>query len=285
MSEILVGVDESEQSTAAVTWAAEEAGRMGAGLRLVNAAGPWLLAESDDPRVREARAWLSQDGRDALERAAAHARGIARGAAIRTEQLPGQPAGLLVEQGRAASMIVVGSHGAGRLTGAFLGSVALQVATHATVPAVVVREPGSIPYAEILVGVDGSPASDRAIDFACDVAERRGARLRALLVLDEPLPVGGGALVPPLDESDAADRERQLAEAVAGRRERHPDLEIVPEIVAGRPARVLAGASARADLLVVGSRGRGGFAGLLLGSVGQAMLNRAHCPVAVVHPA
>ncbi|MFC0042343.1 universal stress protein [Actinomadura rayongensis] len=284
MNEILVGVDESEQSTAAVAWAAAEAERAGARLRLVNVAGAWLLADSNDPRVREARTWLAQGGRDALERCAAHARSVARDVEVRVEQLPGQPAGVLVDEGRAALMTVVGSHGAGRLTGAFLGSVASQVAAHTTVPAVVVREPGSFPYGEVLVGVDGSPTSARAIDVACAIAARRGARLRALLVFDEPLPVGGGALVPPVDEPDAADRERALAEALAGRQEHHPDLEIVQEVVAGRPARVLAGASARADLLVVGSRGRGGFTGLLLGSVGQAMLHRAHCPVAVVPP-
>ncbi|POM27381.1 MSMEI_3859-like Universal stress protein [Actinomadura rubteroloni] len=285
MNEILVGVDESEQSTAAVAWAAAEAGRAGARLRLVNVAGPWLLADSGDPRVREARSWLLQGGRDALERCAAHARSVAHDLEVRVGQLPGQPAGVLVEEGRGALMVVVGSHGAGRLTGVFLGSVASQIASHTAVPAVVVREQGSFSYGEVLVGVDGSPTSDRAIDVACAIAARRGARLRALLVFDEPLPVGGGALIPPVDEPDAADRERALAEALAGRQEHHPDLEIVQEVVAGRPARVLAGASARADLLVVGSRGRGGFTGLLLGSVGQAMLHRAHCPVAVVPPA
>ncbi|WP_018653222.1 universal stress protein [Actinomadura flavalba] len=286
INEILVGIDESEQSTAAVLWAAEEAGRRGATLRIVNVAGPWLEWESSDARVLEAREWLARGGQNALERVAAAARERVPGLEVVTEQAPGQPAGVLVERGANALMTVVGSHGVGRLAGALVGSVAFQVVTHARGPAVVVQHHGGAAYGEVAVAVDGSEVAAAAIDFAFEAASLRGARLRAVLAWEEPMPLGGAALGPIIYEAyeDGSVQERELAEALAGRRERYPDVEVVAEVVPGRPVRVLTGVSARADLLVLGSRGRGGFKGLLLGSVGQAMVNRSHCPLAIVHP-
>ncbi|MEU8801045.1 universal stress protein [Spirillospora sp. NPDC048819] len=139
-------------------------------------------------------------------------------------------------------------------------------------------------HGEIVVGVDGAPAGTDAIGFAFEEASIREVRLRALLAWTSPVSTGPGDMQPLVYDREllAADEERLLAESLAGWRTKYPDVDIVPGSVRGRAARVLAEASTHADQLVVGSRGRGGFAGLPFGSVGHAMLHRAHCPVAIV---
>jgi len=185
-----------------------------------------------------------------------------------------------------AAVLVLGDRGAGGLARLTAGSVAVHVATHAECPVVVVREPG--PAASdmpVVLGVDGSSAEtgetgEASVAFAFDAAARRQVPLVAVhawrdLMIDPGLEAA-------LD-LDAVDEHEILAERLAGWAEKYPEVPVQSRVVRGRAARALVDASARAQLVVVGSRGRNGLAGILLGSVSRAVLLHAHCPVAVVH--
>ncbi|MFI6360065.1 universal stress protein [Streptomyces sp. NPDC050743] len=159
--------------------------------------------------------------------------------------------------------------------------MAVPVIAHAHCPVIVVREAEHVtqqpPF--LVVGVDGSPDSKTAVDYAFEEAASRGAGLRALYVWHPPLL---GAL-----DEQAAQQEcrRLLSETVAGRGAAYPDVELHHEVVRGHPVKVLIEASTHVLGLVVGSRGLGGFTGLLLGSVSQGVLYHALCPVMVgPHP-
>lgn len=139
----------------------------------------------------------------------------------------------------------------------------------------------------VLLGVDGSPAGADAVDFAFAEAALRGAGLLALHAWTPwhtPVPPPQDPAVPYAGEPGelARTEERLVAEAIAGRRETHPGVEVRTKAVRGGTRETLIEASRTAQLLVVGARGRSGFAGLVLGSVSQALLHHAHCPVAVV---
>ncbi|MEV0665799.1 universal stress protein [Actinomadura luteofluorescens] len=284
MNRIIVGDDGSEPSLLAVDWAADEAARRGASLHVVYVVTPWLFDVPTDPDAARVREQLLDGGRDIVELAVARARDRVPGLEVTGEQTGGQPAKVLVEQARDALMVVTGSRGSGGLSGLLLGSVAMQVATHAACPVVVARAPNADPRGDVVVGVDGSPAGADAIGFAFEEASVRRVRLRALTAWTHPVPSGRGDMQPLVYDRAvvAAEEERVLAESLAGWWSKYPDVDVVSEAVNGRAAKVLAGASVHAGLLVVGSRGHGGFGGLLLGSVGHAMLLRAHCPVAIV---
>ncbi|QXJ22638.1 universal stress protein [Actinomadura graeca] len=289
MNQIIVGVDGSEQSLAATRWAADEARRRNAALRVVYVVTPWLFDVPVDPRAGAVRAWLLKGGEEIVDRAVAAARENAPGAEVTGVQKGGHATEVLIDEARDALMLVAGTRGTGTLAGLALGSVSLQIASHARRPTVIVREvapqeSGPASGGGIVVGVDGSPGSAAALGFAFEEAAARGAGVRAVLAWTHPASAAPEELRPSAFDAEAlaGEHERVLAEALAGWRERFPDVSVEREVVHQRTVRALADASAGADLLVVGSRGRGGFAGLLLGSVGRAMLHRAHCPVAVV---
>jgi nucleotide-binding universal stress UspA family protein len=182
---------------------------------------------------------------------------------------------------------VIGDRGLGGVTGLLVGSVATALAAHAESPVVVVRANGidelPDPSAPIVVGVDGSPVSEAALAFAYEAAAARGVPLVAVHtwwdVFVDP------AVAPLLDWDAIASDERQvLAERLAGWSEKYPDVSVQPVILRDRPAHALVEQSRRAQLVVIGSRGRGGFTGLLLGLVSHAVLHRAPCPVAIIRP-
>jgi nucleotide-binding universal stress UspA family protein len=194
--------------------------------------------------------------------------------AIETELKVGSAAQVLLDRARAAAMVVVGARGARPIARWPLGSTARQVVTHTSVPAVVVREPERAERGEVAVGVDGSNANQPAVRFALEEAALRKARLRIVHAWSRGSSSGPDA-VQPQDHDPVIFADEEW-------RSEFPEVEVLFELVRGRPARILAGASARSDLLVVGTRGRGGFPGLRLGSVSRATLNTAYCPVAVV---
>lgn len=284
MSVIIVGTDGSPHSMRAVEWAAGEAALRGASLRIVHAVAPWLHDENVDPRLVPVREWLLAGGQEAIGAAVEAARTRAPGLDVDGEVVPGGAARTLLERARDASLIVLGSHGAGTVAGLLLGSTALQVVAHTPVPAVVVRHVEPVARQEIALGVDGLPVGEPALAFAFEEAALRGARLRAVHVWADPGTVGFGSMTPLVYNPEwvAAEHERRLNDALAVWREKYPDVQVVTDVVHGRPVRILAGVSARADLLIVGTRGRGGFAGLLLGSVSHGLLHHAHCPLAVI---
>jgi nucleotide-binding universal stress UspA family protein len=284
---VLVGLDASEPARDAVRWGAREALARNAPLHLVTAFGWMPVHDEDDPfqlppHQRDA---LRADAERALAAAAREAARVAPGVEVTTELHTGTPAGLLVEASRTARVLVVGHRGAGGFATLLLGSVSGAVAAHAACPVVVVRGPGdgaAPPDAgPVVVGVDGSPASETALAFAVDAAVRRGAPLVAVHAWDEiGFDMTIATQVDPAGE--LAKQQALVAERLAPWHDKHPDLPIERVVVHDHPARVLRDRSAGAALLVVGSRGRGGFAGLLLGSVSQDLLRHAQCPVAVV---
>ncbi|MEV5705007.1 universal stress protein [Actinoallomurus sp. NPDC052274] len=284
MSEIIVGTDGSDQSLRAVEWAADEAVRRALPLRIVLAEAEWMYDTPVDPRLGAVREWLLTGGRDLLARAVSTARERVPGVMVQAETAPGQVARVLLSKAGNAAMIVLGGHGMGAATGLLLGSTTLQVVTHARVPTVVVRDLEPAVRREVVVGVDGSAVGEPAVGFAFEEAALRKARLRALHVWSHPASRGPGDMQPLVyDPQIVAEEELRLVEtSLATWQDKFPEVEVVFDVEHGRPARILAGASARADLLVVGTRGRGGFSGLLLGSVSHALLHRAHCPLAVV---
>ncbi|SCL46494.1 Nucleotide-binding universal stress protein, UspA family [Micromonospora citrea] len=229
----------------------------------------------------------TEDGQKMLEQAAADLAERWPGLTVEVRQVAGGPGATLVEESRRAELVVVGSRGLGGFAGLLLGSVGTQVASHAHCPVLVVRpaeEP--IPVAgPVLVGVDGSEPAELAVGYAADEATRRGTGL----VLAHVRPPDGERRVPDevTETGSAAHAESAglLATAAAAVRGSHPGLPVEERVLsAAKPEQALIEASGDAALVVVGSRGRGGFAGLLLGSVSQALVQHAHCPVLVARP-
>ncbi|BCJ57115.1 hypothetical protein Jiend_05370 [Micromonospora endophytica] len=217
----------------------------------------------------------SEDGRKMLEQSAAELAERWPGLSIEVRQVAGGPGATLVEESRRAELVVVGSRGLGGFAGLLLGSVGTQVAAHAHCPVLVVRPPDRPVPTEgpVLVGVDGSEPAELAVGYGAEEAARRGTEL---------------VLVHVADERDAAEdgaAAALLATAAAAVRGSHPDLVVTERLLtAAKPDQALIEASGEAALVVAGSRGRGGFTGLLLGSVGQALVHHARCPVLVAHP-
>jgi nucleotide-binding universal stress UspA family protein len=189
---------------------------------------------------------------------------------------------LLAEAERAA-LVVLGDRGLGGFTGLLVGAIAVQVAAHAPGPVLVAR--GTLREAgPVVVGVDGSEGSELALEFGFEESAARGAELVAVRAFPGRVPPEVESELPLIYDADDVRREesRQLAELLTRHRDRFPEVPVTERVRSGRAARTLVEASADAQLVVVGARGRGGFAGLLLGSVSQAVLHHTRCPVAIV---
>jgi nucleotide-binding universal stress UspA family protein len=276
---VIVGIDGSVASMAAGEYAADEAMRRKAPLRILYA---------HDRRTSmgvHSRAELHPTSRilEALEAFVERARIRAPTVDVAVDVLLGKPGLTLVERSRDAQLLVVGNAGRG---GAVLGSVAGHVARHAVSPVIVHRAVGAGASSQsVLVGVDGSPVSEDAARFAFDEAEMRGVGLEAVLVwTNSPGTDPAGVHSVAYDYAEArAEAERMLAEQIAGLLGEHADVRVTRDVFHGfDPVRTLLDLSRRAQLVVIGSRGRGGMARLLLGSVSHALVSRASCPVAVV---
>ncbi|MFE7172796.1 universal stress protein [Streptomyces sp. NPDC057616] len=283
---ITAGVDGTEESLAALDWAAREAVRRGCALRVVQA---WRFQpyEAIDAADQETQAgWV----RDALDEAV-------RGVAARnphlevvTDVVAGDPAETLVAAAAETEMLVLGSRGHGPVVGFLLGSVGQQVIAGATRPVVLVRagdQPtGEAGGREIVVGQQGEPEdSAETLRFAFETAAARGAGLRAVRAWSLP-PVfayspGSMAL---LDEAGGLEpfEKKALAAALQPWREEFPDVPVVEHVEIGSAGQVLLSVAARAQLMVVGRRARRTAVGARIGSVAHGVLHHAPCPVAVV---
>jgi nucleotide-binding universal stress UspA family protein len=197
----------------------------------------------------------------------------------------GRPAAVLAEVAEGAELVVVGASGHTALPRMLLGSTAAELAHRCELPVVVVRDGEESPRGgRVVVGVDGSGTSARAIEFAFDFAARHGAELVAVHAWSD-LPMDALAPVRVWDENMPAIRdqgERLLAESLAGPAERYPNVTVHRTVSFEPPSRALAAQAEEATLLVVGSHGRGALRRVLLGSVSHAMIYHAPCPVAVV---
>ena len=275
---IVTGVDGSEESLRAVTWAAQEAELRHEPLVIV-----CVLPPLPWPTSPESVPVLTTAAREGSERALATAveRAKEQVAALKVEAelLPGRPGRVLAECAAAASMLVVSSSGADGFAPTIPGSVSRYVAAHAPCPVVVVCGENTAVHREVVVGVSDPdlPDAAAALRFAFAEAALRGARLVAVNAWYWSVP---GSRPDPAQVPD--DAARHLAGALAAYRSSYPGLEVSQDVVTAHPGRVLAGASARADLVVLGRPevpGRG-VAGL--GSVTHAVLNHAHGPVAII---
>lgn len=282
---VVVGVDGSDSALHAVRWASVEAARRGLPLRLVHVhASPIALPGGvfDLTVVRNA---MRAQGRGRL----ADARTVAAEVApdvridIRLEHAPLVP--VLVEASRTASLLVLGTRGLGGFTGLLLGSTATLLAGRVSCPLVIVRgDDSGAGHGPVVVGVDGTPNSEAAIAFALAEASARDGHLVAVHTWAEPVVdtlLLGHSAAPDFEPAQQWAYEL-LAERLAGWEEKYPDVHVTREVVRDHPSRALLRYAEGAALVVVGTRGRGGFRGLVLGSTGHHLLHHAPCPVVIV---
>ncbi|MBB2946370.1 nucleotide-binding universal stress UspA family protein [Actinoplanes lutulentus] len=283
---VVVGADGSASSLAAIRAAATDAVERGRPLRIVHA---FIWAELTGPDggtvygPHDTR--MRADAERILAAALVEAEKAAPGVHATTAVVDGNPAPVLLSESRNAVLLVIGDRGLDGFRSLLLGSVALHLTTYAACPVLVIRgrEHATGP---IIVGVDGSTGSEAAIGFAIEQAARRKTGLTAVRAWDAFDVWGQKDTMPLVSEPGdlEAEEHRVLSESLAGWAQRYPEVTVQQEIVRGRAATVLIEQSQHAQLLVTGDRGRGGFAGLLLGSVTQTVLHHAHCSVAVVRP-
>lgn len=280
---IVVGVDGSAASRVAVDWAARSAALRRAPLKLVNVlTPPVVMTFPEVPMPPGYAQWQQEEGAKVLDAARATATEAAAGVEISTEIIAGPSVPSLVEESKNASLIVVGCRGRGALARGVLGSVSTGLMHHALCPVAIIHdEDPVVPHpskAPVVVGVDGSPASEKAVGIAFEEASFRGVDLVAVHAWSDT----GVFEFPGADWStQQAEAEQVLSERLSGWQERYPDVLVRRVVVADRPARQLLEQSEQAQLLVVGSHGRGGFAGMLLGSVSTAIAHTAKTPVII----
>jgi nucleotide-binding universal stress UspA family protein len=272
---ILVGYDGSDGSENALTWAAREARARG---RVLTVCQAWALGYPTPPAEVAALDLARQSGERTLACGMRHARAVMGSSEVRPLLAAGAAAPVLCERSADADMVVMGSRGLGGLAGLLLGSVSSQVAAYASGRVVVVRghwQPaaGYVP-GPVVVGVDGSAACLATVAFAAEEAELREAALLGVCALaDSAGSLGGAHLL------------KEDFEQAMGRCEKeHPGLAVHRQVDDGAARSALLTAARSSQLLVVGSRGRKGVPGMMLGSVSQAVLQHAPCPVGVIHP-
>lgn len=282
-SYLLVGVDGSPSSLAAAQYGAEWAVRAGQELHLLHSypyrpgAVPLVPVPSPAP----------SGGEELLRRVAEGLANRYSGLTVVVQQVAGGAPATLVDQSRWADLTIVASRGVTPVAAIALGSVASIVAAYAHSPVLVVRPPAQMPGPglPVLVGVDGSDHALPALELAFEAAARFGAPLTAVHIWwAQPLDTlkHRGRYVPTEVEAGAAD---MLHAAVEPWRQKYPSVTVEERLLHSlNPADALVGCSEGAALTVVGSRGHGGFAGLLLGSVSQTVVQRAYGPVAIARP-
>ncbi|MFF7250181.1 universal stress protein [Embleya sp. NPDC008237] len=283
---IVVGVEATDAGRPAVTWAADEAARRRLPLRLVHTLDWPTGADRGTDSNPHRQTWgerFRRSGMRALDEARAVVAARHPALVVESVLLDGAPVSVLPGQARDAAMVVVGSRRLSAITELLLtGSIATSIAAHARCPIVVVREPEhtSTDPRTIVVGVDGSRRSEPAVAYAFDEAARRGATIVAVHVRQPSTGLMAGLRT----GEEIREGRIRLAEALAGWSEKYPDVSVHREVVVGHPVRVLAEAGEHALAVVVGTRGHGGFAGMLLGSVSQGLIHHARCPL-VIAPA
>ncbi|MFJ8819404.1 universal stress protein [Amycolatopsis thermoflava] len=284
---IVVGVDGSDEADRALRWAAGTAARRHEPLHIVHGFAPMAgFYGAGLPVLREAYEAFVKAADDLLaaaERTAREAGGPEL--TITAGKLHEAGPVALIEASRTARTVVLGCSGTGGFTGMMVGSTTVEVAAHARCPVVVVRGRDEA-TGPVVAGVDGSATSERALGTAFEEASWRSVPLVAVHVWADADIAGPPGTVPFLvDWSEIEqDAQRLLAEQLSGWQEKYPDVVVERVVARDRPRHQLLSWSTRAQLVVVGSRGRGGFRGLLLGSTSQALIHHAQCPVMIVRP-
>jgi nucleotide-binding universal stress UspA family protein len=278
VSLIVVGVDGSPQADAALRWAVDEAGRHDATVLAVMA---WSHLDQHHPDREQA---FDPDHGEAAAGASLRmaVAGVASPRPVAERVVCDHPGRALLEAGEGADLIVVGARGVGGFTGLLLGSVSERVVEHARTPVAVVREgaerPASCP---VVVGIDGSPASVEALHWAAAEARRRGAPLEVVHAWQGPSCGAPPApsMITTIQEAARGTLDEALADPVL------EGVDVDGHLGCGGAAQRLVYAAQDASLLVVGSRGRGAFGRIVLGSTSRQLAHHAPCPLVVVPPA
>lgn len=287
---IVVGTDGSPVSKVAVDWAARTASLRGVALKVVHVINPpVVMAFPEVPMPEGYLQWQEDEGRRVLaaglsiaEEASLLLGDAAKPIEVTSEMVAGSSVPELVRESSRAQLVVVGCRGRSAVARGLLGSVSTGLVHHAHCPVAIIHDEDPLmPHpskAPVVVGVDGSPASERAVAIAFEEASLRGVDLVAVHAWSD----SGMFEFPGADWSELrTSAEVTLSERLAGWGERYPDVLVRRVVVADRPAHQLLEQAQSAQLLVVGSHGRGGFAGMVLGSVSTAVIHGARMPVIV----
>jgi nucleotide-binding universal stress UspA family protein len=282
---VVVGIDGSESSNRALSWAADQAGRDRRPLVIVHAHAMldpyWMAQPGVDARalresmIEGAEALLA-DARDAV--VAGHP-----GLDVSVAWRSADARHLLIEASEHAALVVVGSRGRGPVKRLLLGSVSVGLTRHAHCPVAVVRpEQGEPGGGGVLVGIDGSEQSLVTLDYAFRTAASRNTQLTVVHCFwDTESAVNGPALVD-ADNERYAEPRLVVAETLAGFREKYPDVEVTVRLARGLVDDIMLELAAGMDVAVVGSRERSTLGDLVLGSVAGALVEHAACTVVVV---
>lgn len=287
---VVVGVDGSDASIGAVAYAANTAAKRRIQLVVVTTYSmpAALFAEGMVP-PQPVYDELEKECMPIIDRAVETARKISPDLQVSHAVVEGNPAQVLIDYSRSAKVVVLGSRGLGGIKGMVLGSVSAAVASHAYCPVVVTREDTDDldQSGPVVVGIDGSEISAKATEWAFAEASARNTRLVAVHTWMDPQVQAAAAGIA-LTEDDWQQLEEQqmqtLAERLAGFSSRYPDVTVERVVTRDRAVRALVEQSEGAQLVVVGSHGRGGFTGMVLGSTSRALLQASPCPVMVVRP-
>ncbi|MET8764895.1 universal stress protein [Lentzea sp. NPDC004782] len=280
---VVVGLDGSDSALNAVRWAAAEAARRTAALRVVHAELPLPAAAPDLSGT--ARQALHEEAMRWVRAAVSAAAEFAPDVDVQVRVEVGSAARLLLDESTTAALVVVGSRGLGGFTGLVVGSVALALSCHAKCPVVVVRGDDPAPDGPVVVGVNGAPENWYVVDRAFEEAEARGTELVAVHAWRPPLATAriAESVGVVWSELDLV-REATVAQRLESCADRHPGVEVKTYVVHGSAAHRLLEFAEGASLLVAGARGTGGLTGMMLGSTSQSLVRHASCPVLLVRP-
>jgi nucleotide-binding universal stress UspA family protein len=283
---IVVGVDGSRSARSAALWAAHQAAGRNGTVRLVHVialaqqtlAGGYVPPPDFLPSITSAAREHLYGLRDDLVRADADL-------VVETRVCSGQPASVLIEEARSADLVVVGGPRHGGLPMLGSATTAVSVVAHARCPAAIIAADAErVRSGPVVVGIDGSPISETAIQVAFEEASLRRAELLAVHAWNDPWSDSESVYLRQLAldwTSIQIEERRALAERLAGWQEKFPEVTVHRMVARQHPAQLLLGQARDAQLLVVGSRGHGGFAGMLLGSVSRKLIYQAGCPLLI----
>ncbi|GAA5200599.1 universal stress protein [Microbacterium jejuense] len=274
---IVVGITDAAVTRRAVDWAAQRAAETRRPLELLAVVGGAVGTVGEDSIVEAALAQARESAEGEAARVAGH------GFEIRTRVDRGNPVSKLLDASADAALLVIGSDYRGPGSKTARGAHGLRIAAGAHCPVVVVPDIDTAGRSGVVVGVDGSPAGEKAVAFAAAEADRLREPLIAVSVWT-PLEVPRNMGVYPVEylENLARLTEESLGISLAGLRSQYPDLEIDPRVERGYPSQIINELAADARLAVVGSHGRGALARFLLGSISQEVLARLATVTAVV---